>query len=207
MNFFRKSIAIISEIVILILSFLWYLKTKDYEPLIAIIATSVALLVGILSNILVRPRLMLHRKKNNWGRSPRGYTVNNPAIITVGVDNPEQYWELDWNYELEIRNNSSQTAYNIEVEYQNLPPKTFINGEIGKIEPLISLEKRIFKIKLVQNITGTHIDADRYLEHNADTLTQNLIIKLKYTDESGMTYYTIYCWLLDENKLKIFCAW
>jgi len=204
MKIFRNTITIISEIVVLTLSLLWYLQNKEYEPLIAIIVASIGLISSFLSRLFVRPKLVLHKQKNHWGRSPKGYTANNPQIIRVGLDHPEQYWELDWNYELEIRNNSSETAYYIEVEYKNLPPKTYIKGQIGKIEPLTPHEKRIFEIKLIQNVAGNHLDADEYLKNNVDIMTSKLIIKLKYKDEIGVTYYTIYNWVKDENKLT-FC--
>jgi len=157
----------------------------------------------VLSNLGIRPKLVLHKNKNFWGRSPIGYTENNPQIINVGIDHPEMYWELNWNYELEIRNNSSTTAYYVEIDYQNLPPKTFIKGEIGKIEPIASHEKRIFEIKLTQTITGSHIEADKYLLANADILTKNLVIKLKYKDESGMSYFTKYNWVTDDSKFTL----
>ena len=203
MKILQNTITILSEIVVLTLSIFWYLKTKDYEPIIAIIVASVGLISSLLSRLFVRPKLVLHKKKNNWGRSPKGYTSNNPQIIRVGIDNPEQYWELDWNYQLEIRNNSSETAYYIEIDYDNLPPKTYVKGQIGKIEPLTPHEKRIFEIKLIQNITGTHIESDNYLKTNTDILTEKLIIKLKYKGESGTSYYTIYNWVKDENKLTL----
>ena len=199
----RNTITILSEIVILTLSIFWYLQTKDFEPIITIIVAIVGLISSLLSRLFVRPKLVLHKQNNNWGRSPKGYTVNNPQIIRVGIDNPEQYWELDWNYQLEIRNNSSETAYYIEINYINLPPKTYVKGQIGKIEPLTPHEKRIFEIKLIQNITGTHIEADNYLEINADILTEKLIIKIKYKDESGTSYYTFYNWVKDDNKLSL----
>lgn len=204
MKILRSTITILSELVVLILSILWYFQTKDYEPLIAIIIATVALISSLLTRLFVRPKLVLHKQKNHWGRSPKGYTANNPQIIRVGIDNPEQYWELDWNYQLEIRNNSSVTAYYIEIDYINLPHKTYVEGEIGKIEPLKPHEKKIFKIKLIQNITGTHMEADNYLKTNEDILTKYLIIRLKYKDESGTPYYTTYNWVKDENKLTIF---
>ena len=147
MKILRSTITIISEIVVLTLSILWYLQTKDYEPLIAIIVASVGLISSLSSRLFVRPKLVLYKQKNNWGRRPKGYTANNPQIIRVGIDNPEQYWELAWNYQLEIRNNSSVTAYYIEIDYNNLPPKTYVKGEIGKIEPLTPHEKEYLKSK------------------------------------------------------------
>ena len=83
MKILRSTITIISEIVVLTLSILWYLQTKDYEPLIAIIVTSVGLILSFLSRLFVRPKLVLHKQKNIWGRSPKGYTANNPQIIRI----------------------------------------------------------------------------------------------------------------------------
>jgi hypothetical protein len=199
----RNTITILSEIAILTISIFWYLHSKDYESLIAIIVAGIGLITSLLSRLFVRPKLILHKQKNNWGRSPKGYTADNSQIIRVGIDNPEKYWELEWKYQLEIRNNSSEPAYYIEIKYSNLPPKTEVKGQIGKIEPLTPHEKRIFEIKLIQHINGTHIEADNYLKINADILTEKLIITLKYKDESGTSYYTIYNWVKDENKLTI----
>jgi len=202
MKIIRNALTIVSEIVILVLATLWYLKSYDYEPLIIIITCTIGLIASLLNRKFTRPKIILHKQKTDWGRNSKGYTSNNPPIIRVGKDNTDQYWELNWNYVLEIRNNSSETAYYIEIEYQNLPPKTFVNGEIGKIEPITPYESRVLKIKLYQNITGSYIDADKYLESNADIISKILLIKIKYKDESGTTFYTFYNWVKDENKLK-----
>lgn len=190
--------------VCLILFVLWYLQKREIEPLIGIITSGGFLLVSIITKLSRRPKIVLHYNKIIWGRGPKGYTKNNPPIIRVGIDKPDIYWELQWNYELEIRNNSSITAYNLEIEYINLPPKTLIEGKIGKIEPIMPNDIKKFKIKLIQNITGTSVDADEYLNKNAITLTANFVIKIKYQDESGFTFKTKYHWALDKNEFPLF---
>jgi len=204
MKFFTKTLTILIEIAGLGLSILWYVRTKEIEPLIGIISLGGALLISVISKFTIRPRIILHYKNFMWGRSPRGYTNNNPPVIRVGIDHPEQFWELNWKYDLEIRNNSSLTAYNIEIKYINLPLNTSIEGEIGKIEPVQPHEIRTFRIKLIQNVTGTHIDAERYLKENARILTKDFTIMVKYTDEGGVKFITKYLWATDENQLKIF---
>jgi len=203
MKILKNTITIISEIVVLILSILWYRSTRDYEPLIAVIVSSVGLITSLIYKFVFRPKIELHHQKTDWGRLTKGYTKNNPPIIRVGLDNPDQYWELYWNYTLEIRNNSSQDAYSIEIEYKNIPEKTFINGEIGKIEPLLANDKREFKVKVVQNITGTHIQADEYLKTSITELMKNAKILIKYKDESRTIFYTEYDWSSDSNRFKI----
>lgn len=204
MKFIRSTITIISEFIILVLAILWYIKTHEYEPLIAIIVSTVGLITSSISKFVIRPKIELQHKKIDWGRNTRGYTVNNPPIIRVGIDHPNQYWELFWNFALEIRNNSSLNAYSIEIEYLNIPEKTIIHGNFGKIEPLLANEKREFRIKVVQNITGTHIDADKYLKDKILEMMGNTQILVKYKDESGITFYTEYNWSENSNKLKLF---
>lgn len=203
MKFIRSTITIISELIILVLAILWYIKTHEYEPLIAIIVSTVGLITSSISKFVIRPKIELQHKKTDWGRNTRGYTANNPPIIRVGIDHPNQYWELFWNFVLEIRNNSSLNAYSIEIEYLNIPEKTIIHGNFGKIEPLLANEKREFRIKVVQNITGTHIDADKYLKDKILEIMGNTQILVKYKDESGITFYTEYNWSENSNKLKL----
>jgi len=192
------------ELIVLIFFVIWYFQNKEIEPLIGIIVTFGAFTTSVILKFSKRPRIALHYNKTHWGRSPKGYTSNNPPIIRVGIDNPEQYWELDWNYELEIRNNSNLTAYDIRIEYINLPPKTFVKGEIGKIEPIQPHENKIFKIRFNQNVTGNHLDADKYLKENESKLTDKLVIKVSYKDDASIKYRTKFLWKSDENKYSVF---
>jgi len=203
MKFLRSSFTIITEIIILILAILWFIKTSDYEPLIAIIVSGVGLISSIGSKFLIRPKLYLHQQKTDWGRKTLGYTNNNPPTITLGLDNPEQYWELKWNYTLEIRNNSSQNAYFIEIDYLNIPKGTNIKGEFGKIEPLIANEKKEFQVQIIQNFIGNHKQADDYLKVNINQLMEDVKVRVKYKDEMGTTFYTFYHWETDMNKFRL----
>lgn len=74
---------IITEVVILILAILWYRQKNEIEPLILIITTSVGLLLSIAFRTYSRPRIELHKKQTLWGRSPLGFTPNNPSVMRV----------------------------------------------------------------------------------------------------------------------------
>jgi len=200
MKFLTSSITIIVELVILALSIIWYATDREIEPMIGIIASSGGLIAGLLTKFAARPRIVLHRRETHLGRSPQGYTPNNPPVIRVGIDKPDMYWKLDWNYVLEIRNNSTHTAYNLQIEYRNIPEKTFVVGEIGKIEPIQPHELREFNIKIVQNVSGTHVDADKYMEENPNVLTKDFVIEIKYKDEAGIRFRSRYNWLKDESR-------
>ncbi len=207
MNILKNIITIIVEISILILSFIWYLRTKGEEPIIVMLGSSGFLTASVLSKIFdksekTRPKVVFHRMQNFTMRGPLGYTSNNPKIIRLGIDIPEQYWYLDWSYTLEVRNNSSGTAYNYEVEYLNKPENTILEGKIGKIEPIKPDDKFEFTFKLTQNVVGTHIDADKFLEENADKLLKDMKIISKYSDEFENKYTTEYNWITDLNIFK-----
>jgi len=203
MKYLKNTFAILSEIIVLMIAIIWYRNTYDYEPLIMIILFSVGLITGLTSKLMVRPRIELHHENVGTSRITRGYTGNNPPIIRLGVDNPDQYWKLVWDHTLEIRNNSSVNAYSLSINYINLPDKTFIEGKIGKIEPLLAHDHREFKVKIVQYISGTHLQADEYLQTNIRELMKDAKIKVKYKDESRSTYFTIYNWAKDNNKLRL----
>lgn len=203
MRILTNTLTILAEIAGLILSIVWFRNTSEIEPLIGMITAGTALIVSCLLRVANRPRIVLHHQWTDAGRNPQGYTHNNPPVIRVGIDKPEMYWRLTWNYILEIRNNSSYTAYNIKIKYINLPDKTFVEGEFGKIEPFQTHEKREFRIKLVQNVTGNHVDADSYLENNPSILTEEFRIQLNYTDEHVFPFRTLYYWTKDENKFRI----
>ena len=203
MKFITNTITILCELAALIVMIIWYANGKELEPLAGIIISGGAFLASILLKLANRPRIVLHHIWTDSGRNPQGYTANNPPLIRVGIDHPEQYWRLRWNYILEIRNNSSFTAYNIRIKYLNIPDKTFIEGEFGKIESFQTHAKKEFRVKLIQNVTGTYIDADNYLENNPNILTEEFKIRVNYTDEYGFPFCTIYCWIKDENKFSI----
>lgn len=204
MKILKSSITIIAEIVILIIAFIWYRNTNDYEPLIMLIASGVGLVTSLISKYASRPKIELHHEILDYSRLTKGYTANNPPIIRVGIDTLNQYWELTWHYSLEIRNNSSLTAYSIQIEYLNVPKNTIVKGEIGKIEPILANSMKEFKIKIIQNITGSHIDADEYLKTNIVELMKNAKIIVKYKDENRTTFYTEFDWSTDSNQFKLF---
>jgi hypothetical protein len=207
MKILKNIITIIAEIIILILAAIWFLRTKEEEPLIVMIGSGVFLIVSVLSKIFdksqePRPKVVFHKKKDFTMRSPLGYAPNNPEGIQAGIETPKKYWELSWSYTIEVRNNSSVTAYNNEIEYKNKPNRTELLGGIGKIQPIKPEDKFEFTFKLTQNVFETHIDADKYLKENAEKLLKDMKIIAKYSDEFGKNFTTEYNWITDNNEFK-----
>lgn len=75
MNILKNIITIIVEISILILSFIWYLRTKGEEPIIVMLGSSGFLTASVLSKIFdksekTRPKVVFHRMQNFTMRGP-----------------------------------------------------------------------------------------------------------------------------------------
>jgi len=200
----KNTFFIIADFAILILFILWYITTCDYEPLIGIIATFVVLCSGISLKFLHRPRIELFQKIDGYGRNNLGISTNNPNIIRLGIDKPNIHWKLFWDFNIEMRNNSSVNAYSINFDYRNLPIKTHIENPIGKIEPILAHDKKEIKIKLIQEVESNSTVADKYLEENSKILMNNVKIIIKYKDENRITYYTEFIWNSNTNKFKLY---
>ena len=206
MKILKNIVTIIVEISILILGIIWFLRTKEEEPIIVIIGSSGFLIASVLTKIFdksekLRPKVVFHRKNNYTARIPKGITPNNPEIIYAG-DLLEQYWELHWVYELEIRNNSSVTAYNYSIEFENKPNSTEITGEIGKIQPIKIDDSFKYTFKLIKHFVGNHLEADQQLKESPDKILNSMKIIAKYDDEFENNYTTDYDWITDTNKFK-----
>lgn len=196
-------ILIIIEIIILLLSVLWYFEQKEIEPIIVGITALGGIITAILIRITRRPRLVLHHVRNSTMRLHRGYSPRQAnQILQVGIDHPIAFWELKWNYKLEIRNNSSNDAYYVEIEYENLPINTKIAGELGKIEPILANSMKELEIIFRKELEGTHIQADDYLRNNENILTKDFKIVIKYKNEDGLKYKTVFNWVNNEWTLK-----
>ena len=202
-RFLKNSFLIAMEFAVLVLFILWYLQACEYEPLIGIITSSVALITSFSFKLLSKPKIELYQQRTDYGRYNQGFSANNPRIIKLGVDKPNVHWKLFWNFDIEIRNNSSQNAYSISFEYLNMPQKTFIGNELGVIEPILAHEKKTIRIKLFQEVESNHEIADNYLKENATKLMLGVKIIVKYKDESRATYFTEFEWSTNRNKFKI----
>lgn len=204
MKILKNIITILIEILILILSLTWYLRTKEEEPLIVMIGSIGFLIASTLTKFFdktekLRPKVVFHRRGNYTSRLSKGLTPNNPKIIYAG-DLLEQYWELTWVYELEIRNNSSITAYNYSVEFKNKPNSTEIIGEIGKIQPIKPDDSFKYTFKLLKVFVGNNYEADIQLKENPDKILRSMKIIANYKNEFDKNFSTEYDWITDTNK-------
>lgn len=206
-KFIANGITIIFEIILSFSALVIYLLEPKLEFLYALIVAAVALFIGITTKLTSdepRPKIVLNSVNDYNSKTPKGYTSNNPRVIRLGIDEIQQFWELKWVYDIDIRNNSSVTAYNLEFDFENKPPKSIIDISLEKNQPIKSDEKEKATFKLYQSVIGSGEKADEYLKNNAVELLKNVKIIVKYRDEFDNIYKTQYRWISDNNKFPSF---
>jgi hypothetical protein len=198
----KNPFSILLEIVTLVLAVLWYLHSREYEPLITMISLFSALVASISLIYCSRPKIeLLLIPRNDYGRNHRGFSANNPSIILPGAKNVNIHWELFWIYDIEVRNNSFQNAYSISFDYFNMPKNTRIDNKIGEIEPILAHEAKTIRLKVIETTESTVEQADERLKVNKKNLLSDAKIDIKYKNESGSLYGTIFTCVNNNNKL------
>ncbi|MEO7214895.1 hypothetical protein [Mucilaginibacter sp.] len=118
-----------------------------------------------------------------------GEIVNGRRVIIAG-SNPIIEWILDWNWSLDIYNNSISPAFNIKIEpieNLNFTRVTKLN-KINNLQPYskFSLEayyKRYFE--------GNHIEADELLSKRIPDDLNGMKFKISYLDEHRQQHATV----------------
>lgn len=199
MKFFTSIVSFLIEGILIILAIVWHLKNpNEEEPVITLVTFCAAPIIGVVTyfaSIQKRPNIDFHHTLNNLGRYTKGITQNNPSVIEVGITPVENYWDLVWNYHLEVRNNSSVDAHKIKMEYIDIPPQTKVYGEVGVIEPILANERLEMRFEIRKHFVGTSKAADVELKNNPDTFLNAFKIKALYVDEHQTKFSSSYHWI------------
>lgn len=131
------------------------------------------------------------------GRSPRGYSHNNPKetdengneIIVIGAGvKPIIYWELSWRLGLAIYNNTSHAAVNITLEIQG-PQFSELEPlpQINHIKPFDHIELKAGYCRMLES---AHTEADEMLLHKVPQDFNGMTIIIRYLDEQRKEHET-----------------
>lgn len=204
MKYLKNPITIIFELAALIFAILWYLSAREYEPLIAIIVSFSALISSLSAKLFVRPKIVLYHTRGCYGQMSNAFLRDKSNLIILNEDKSSAYWNLSWCFSVEVRNNSSHTAYSVNFEYLNMPQKTDvkIENEIGAIEPINVNDKKNIGIKLTQKIVANSAEVEKYYKEGVANLMAKVKIIVKYKDEYGTPYCTEFTWNNNQNKFK-----
>jgi hypothetical protein len=100
------------------------------------------------------------------------------------------YWDLDWNYNLVIYNNSTVPAYNVKIE--SIGKRDFKSlTTLPKVNNIPALEKVDLEAKFIDFMESTGKEADVVLsKHIPDQLDQ-VTLRISYYDDERNLHSTI----------------
>jgi len=135
----------------------------------------------------LRPIIEIEIKVVSKGQINKGYSPRNPEVIMVtqGII----YFELTWEYEISICNNSNVTAYNIHIDFEG---NSF--SYLEKLDKLNNIPANSYK-KLKANYRKMAeckgSEAQQILKSKFPTELENTVMRISYLDEERENFVTI----------------
>lgn len=188
------------ELLGLIGGFIWAKSTNwDWEPIILMAVSFVGVVVFILLKFIPdhedRPMVELEMTGDGGYRSPPGLirdvspkTEDGTAyVMEIGGT---YLFNIRRNFDLIIRNNSKNNAYNILLYKSNTSYPVRFEGKYSPLEPLI-IDKPI-KLKIVYEVHRpmTHDEAEVILQSHIPDDLKNFTLLVEYKSERRRKYYS-----------------
>jgi hypothetical protein len=188
----------LAEIVGLIGGLIWAKNTNwDYEPIILISLSLLGIIIFVLIKSIPsneeRPIVEMELISNTSFRKAREIIPNvsprNENGNYIQETNGLYYYEIEHKFDLIIRNNSIQNAYNIKIFVPKVAFLMFIN-ETNSLEPLTIHNPRTIKMVYRIGKGMTHAEADELLDNKLTEDLKNAHMIIEYQNEQRKTYYS-----------------
>jgi hypothetical protein len=189
-----NTITLFAEITALILGILWFIKTKEHEPLIVIVLSISTIITSWILKSEESSNVEISVIPDGKGKGHTQHSLKTPKnvegipIAQLGdiVGKREVYWQ----YIIKITNNSSITAFKPELyvtkEFKSL---NFI-GNLDVNSPIKGTESVDLEIKFTKWTDGTPIERERDFEHEyPPEILKGLKMIIKYSSENGSFVY------------------
>ena len=153
------------------------------------------------SNQKKRPVWEIQFNYTGAGQSSRGYGSKNSEYVAV----PDIVYVFDvhWEYDLVIWNNSGQTAYNVEMSFFNEDNLINIYPPINKLQPIPPNSKIHTRATLNLLLECKSHEASIITEETYPNEVKNMNIDLKYTDEDRVEFHTLFKFENDKQKNEL----
>lgn len=200
----------IIEIIGFIIGLLWAKSSNwDYEPIILVAISFVGIIAFIalklIPSIEERPMVELEMKHIKNFRSPQkmipdisprnseGYYIQDPAGI--------YFYEIEHFFNLILRNNSIQNAYNIRIYVQKVDFLKFKNETIV-LEPLTINNPKIIEMHYTIAKGMTFQEAEKSLNITLSEELKSVSIIIEFQNEQRKTYYSKFTPLSNNERLE-----
>ena len=135
-----------------------------------------------------QPKLYLSFKYHSGVRRNIGISLKNDRSLPVNRPNTIFFYEIKWDYELSIRNNTECPAYNLRIV---LPRSLQIEPRVDSLKPLLGNSVDVYRIQFSETYECTPAEGDIVFKDKYKPLNQLKII-LAYTNSKDTKFYTIF---------------
>jgi len=157
-------------------------------------------LAEVITESEVKPVLQLELVPTGTTRRNSGYSHKNPVntdengnsfTLIGGQNKPIIHWDLTWEMQLRIHNQSNYTAFNIKLEQGN--EKWFSSVEsLPAINHLKSLSVLSLDVEYFGYIESNHLEADLLLKNRIPKDLEKLVIQVSYQNEQQKIFEVRY---------------
>lgn len=194
---FEETSSLIGAIIGIVGGLIWAINDNwNYEPVILISVSVIALLCFLGIKIFgedIRPIVEVEMKQTGSNRGPQmrtpGISPQNSEGYYLQEENGIYHYEFEHSYDLLIRNNSINNAYNVKIYVENKYFLKFQN-DTSSLEPLIIEKPKIIKVKynFSRNMTTQESLDELSIKFNEEL--KKTIFIIEYHDENRKTYFT-----------------
>ena len=189
-----NTITLFTETTALIVSIMWFINSKGYEPILAIIFSSSSLITSLVLKSKEEPNLEIKIIPNGKGAKPTQPSLKTPknkdGVPVMQAGNMIGKREIYWKYLIKVVNNSSITAFNPELYVSDEFSGIYFIGDLDVNSPIKGAESIDLEFTYTKWTDGT--PSERKAEHQPKfppELLNGFKLIIKYTSESGNPVY------------------
>ncbi len=156
------------------------------------LAVVVPIFVYLWNRYFRRPALTIEMTLNHSGSKPIAVSPRNKAFIDGDIDgmNALRIYEMDWNINMIIRNNSEYTAYYPKLHFMQDRPTFQRIDPLNELKPITNTDEVVLNGKYVKR-------EEVHPNHRTEPVgfppdCNEMEILLQYQNGSKVTFYTLY---------------
>ncbi|SHM42889.1 hypothetical protein [Flavobacterium chilense] len=187
----------LGSIIGIIGGFIWAMKNNwDYEPIILLSVSTVALICFLAIKFFgenTRPNVEAELKRTGSNRGPQmmvpGLSPQNAEGHYLPQENGIFHYDFEYKYNLIIRNNSTQNAYNVKVYVEKNYSLKFLN-ETNLLDSLTVDKSKIIKAEYNFGRNFSSQESLNELSNHFNDEIRKTKFVIEYQDEQRKTYFT-----------------
>lgn len=157
----------------------------------------------ILNYYFKRPKIVLELNENigiTRSSSHLGYSTLNDRSLPVNRPEAISIYELEWKFNLTVRNNSEVNGFNLRLmQHKNLMNLNF-KSKINPNKALKAHEEIVIPLVFSKTIQCMHKDLNQHYTVRPSDFT-DLMLLMEYSNEHGKKFYSRYYFNDDVSKL------